>query len=196
MLGLLYLYLEMKESIWMWITGLVMPAVYIVVLYQKGIYADCAMEVYYFLAGIYGLWYWLRGNRSNIRSEDRSSESCRDKGEKVVISRISRRLAVHLCVIALVFWIALGVFLDRCTDSNVPYIDGFTTSLSVIGLWMLSRKYIEQWQVWFVVDFVSAGLYIYKGIYGRALLYGIYTAMAVYGYCIWKKRMEKKLSAI
>jgi nicotinamide mononucleotide transporter len=73
----------------------------------------------------------------------------------------------------------------------VPYTDALTTSLSVIALWMLSRKLIEQWWVWFVVDLISSGLYIYKGIYGRALLYGIYTVMAVYGFLTWKRKMRQ-----
>ncbi len=180
-LGLLYLYLEMKENVWMWITGLVMPAVYIVVLYRAGIYADCGMEAYYFFAGIYGLWYWLRGGRG--------------AGKPAVISKVPRRLGGMLCLYALLLWIILGIFLDRCTDSTVPYIDGFTTALSVIALWMLSRKYIEQWWVWFVVDLISTGLYVYKGIYGRSLLYGIYTCMAVYGYFVWKKKADERMSA-
>ncbi len=175
LLGLLYLYLEMKENIWMWIVGCIMPAVYIVVLYRAGIYADCGMEVYYFLAGIYGLLCWLRGRNK--------------EGKAVTISHTPRKLKTMLYFYALVLWMILGTFLEQCTDSTVPYIDGFTTSLSVIGLWMLSRKYIEQWWVWFVVDLVSTGLYIYKGIYGRSLLYGIYTLMAVYGYFAWKRRM-------
>ncbi len=174
-LGLLYLYLEMKENIWMWIVGSIMPLIYIVVLYRAGIYADCGMEVYYFLAGLYGLFYWLTGRTK--------------EGRAVAISHTPRKLKTMLYFYALVLWMVLGTFLDKCTDSTVPYIDGFSTSLSIIGLWMLSRKYIEQWWVWLVVDLVSTGLYIYKGIYGRSLLYGIYTVMAFYGYFVWKRRM-------
>ena len=59
-LGLLYLILEIRENHWMWVVGSIMPLIYIFVLFDKGLYADCGMEVYYFLAGIYGLFYWLR----------------------------------------------------------------------------------------------------------------------------------------
>lgn len=174
-LGLLYLYLEMKENIWMWVVGCIMPVIYVFVLYDKGIYADCGMEVYYFLAGIYGFVYWLRGKSR--------------KGTPVAISHTPTHLKAMLWVYALVLWMVLGTALDRLTDSTVPYTDGLSTALSIIALWMLSRKYIEQWWVWLVVDLISTCLYIYKGIYGRALLYGIYTAMAVYGYYVWRRRM-------
>ncbi|MCD8282336.1 MAG: nicotinamide riboside transporter PnuC [Prevotella sp.] len=182
-LGLLYLLLEFRESAWMWVAGLVMPAVYIVVLYQKGIYADCGMEVYYFLAGLYGLYYWLRGGR---RSGDNAVKIC----------RVRRGMALRLALLALVLWGALALFLARLTDSTVPCVDGFTTSLSAVALWMLSRKHLEQWLVWFVVDLVSVGLYIYKGIYGRAFLYGIYTVMALCGYAVWRKRMHVQVRSI
>ncbi len=180
-LGLLYLYLEVKENAWMWIVGLFMPAIYVIVLYQKGIYADCGMELYYFLAGVYGLWYWMRGGRR--------------KGRVLEISHASWRPGARLFVLSVLLWAAISAFLVRFTDSSVPYIDGFTTALSVVALWMLSRKYIEQWWVWFVVDAVSAGLYIYKGIYGRALLYAVYTVMAVYGYYAWKGKLRQKITA-
>lgn len=176
-LGLLYLYLEMKENILMWIVGCIMPVVYIFVLFDKGIYADCAMEVYYFLAGIYGFAYWLRGKNK--------------QGTPVAISHTPRKLKNMLWIYALVLWMVLATVLDKYTDSTVPYTDGLTTALSIIALWMLSRKYIEQWWVWLVVDLISSGLYIYKGIYGRALLYGIYTVMAIYGFYVWKQRMLK-----
>lgn len=175
-LGLLYLYLEIKENVWMWITGCIMPMIYIVVLYDRGIYADCAMEVYYFLAGIYGFAYWLRGKAH--------------KGKSVTIAHTPRKPALCLAICALALWAVLGMALDKLTDSTVPYTDGLSTALSVVALWMLSRKYIEQWWVWLIVDLISTGLYIYKGIYGRALLYGIYSVMAIYGFMAWKRKMR------
>ncbi len=173
-LGLLYLYLEIKENNWMWVVGSIMPAIYIVVLYRAGIYGDCAMEVYYLLAGIYGLLCWLRGTRST---------------RSISITRTSARRALCLSAIAFVLWGTFAFVLSRYTNSSVPVLDAFSTALSIVGLWMLSRKLLEQWWVWLVVDAVSTGLYIYKGVYGRATLYAIYTAMAVYGYFAWKRRL-------
>lgn len=177
-LGFIYLFLEMRTSIWMWIVGSIMPAIYIVVLYKAGIYADCGMEVYYFFAGIYGLIIWLRGKT--------------ESGTKVDISHTPRKLWTRLSLLFVVLFVAIAAFLRECTDSQVPYIDSFTTTLSIIGMWMLSRKYIEQWGVWLVVDVVSSGLYIYKGIYGRSILYAIYTIMAIYGWYAWQKKLKRQ----
>ena len=79
----------------------------------------------------------------------------------------------------------------RDTDSTVPYGDSFTTALSVVALYMLARKQAEQWLVWLVVDAVSCGLYLYKGLYPTAALYGLYTILAWVGYLRWLKMIEE-----
>lgn len=178
-LGLLYLLLEIKENIIMWIVGCIMPAIYIFVLYDKGIYADCGMEIFYFIVGIYGFAVWLRRGKKGDTSP-----------KAVVIRRTPKRTSIVLTITAIVLWIGLVLFLKNCTDSRVPVVDGLTTALSIVAYWMLSRKYIEQWWVWFVVDFISTCLYVYKGIYARSILYGVYTIMAVYGYFAWKRKAK------
>ncbi len=174
-LGLLYLWLEMKEKPLMWVVGCIMPLIYTVVLYRAGIYADCAMEFYYFGAGVYGLLYWLRGKTKT--------------GKSIAISHTPHKVMLRIACVVVILWLIMAQILIHLTDSNVPYIDAFTTSMSIVAMWMLSRKYIEQWWFWLIVDLISTGLYIYKGVYGRALLYGIYTLMAFYGYFVWKRRM-------
>jgi nicotinamide mononucleotide transporter len=77
------------------------------------------------------------------------------------------------------------------TDSNVPWWDSFTTALSIVGMWMLARKWLEQWISWILVDAVSCGLYIYKGVYFYAGLYGLYTIIAIFGYLEWKRKMKE-----
>lgn len=175
-LGLLYIYLELKENAWMWVVGSVMPVIYFFVLWDKGVYGDCATEVYAFLAGLYGLYVWLRGSRR--------------QGDKLPITRTPIRMRYLLTGVTLVLWGVLA-FILKHTDSTVAYIDALSTAFYLVALWMLARKYLEQWLMWLVCDALSTGLYIYKGIYGRALLYGIYTLLALYGYQQWKKKMSK-----
>ena len=75
------------------------------------------------------------------------------------------------------------------TDSTVPLTDSFTTALSVIGMWMLARKYLQQWWVWVVVDVISAMLYVYKELYFTSILYALYAIIAIFGFLKWKKMM-------
>ena len=90
---------------------------------------------------------------------------------------------------------ALIAFGLTYTNSNVVIYDAFTTALSIVGTWMLARKYIEQWIAWILVDTVCVGLYIYKGIYFYATLYAIYTVIAFFGYWKWKRLMAAENSS-
>lgn len=156
-----------------------MPAIYIFVYYRVGLYADFGIQIYYLLAAVYGfvMWYFQSDGTS---AEDKYTA----KPHYLDISKIK------LCLVSFVLWMLLGGLLKYFTDSNVPFYDGFTTALSIVGLWMLSRKYIEQWIVWAVVDAVCFGLYIYKGIYATSVLYALYTVIAIFGYRKWKGMMQ------
>lgn len=177
-LGLLYLWLEYKANIWLWVVGMLMPCVHCVLYYKSGLYADCAMQAYYIAAGLYGLAVWLLGHK---RAE-----------KPLEISHTPWRLALPLVVIYGALHAAIYFILVRFTDSTVPFWDAMTTAMSMVAMWLLSRKYIEQWLVWLVVDAITVGLYIYKGIPFTAGLYTLYTALAVAGYLRWKREIAAK----
>ena len=97
--------------------------------------------------------------------------------------------------IALVLWATIYWLLVTLTDSRVPLADSFTTALSLVGIWALAHKYLEQWFVWIVVDVVTCALYFYKDIPFKASLYGLYVVIAVMGYFKWKRMMTAKQAA-
>ncbi len=175
LLGLLYLWLEYKANIWVWIVGAIMPMVHGMLYLQSGIYADAAMQLYYVAAGIYGLFVWLRGEK---RSEKR-----------VDIQHTPKKWIFSLVAVYVVLHISLYFLLTEFTDSRVPLFDSMSTALSIVAMWMLSRKLVEQWLVWLVVDMISVGLYLYKGIPITAMLYMLYCALAVAGYMRWRKQV-------
>lgn len=173
-LGLLYLWLEYRANIWLWAVSVIMPAVHAYLYYEKGLYADFGMEFYYIAMAIYGYACWRWGNK-------------KDKDKELPITHykhwhILTSTATWLVLWGLIYWILITF-----TDSRVPILDSFTTSLSAVALWALAKKYVEQWLIWLVVDAVCCGLYIYKGIPFTACLYGLYTVIAVFGYLKWKK---------
>ena len=175
LLGLLYLWLEYKANIWVWIVGAIMPMVHGVLYLNSGIYADAAMQLYYVAAGIYGLFVWLRGQK---------------RGEKRLdIQHTHKEWIFPLVLVYVVLHISLYFLLTEFTDSRVPFFDSMSTALSIVAMWMLSRKLVEQWLVWLVVDMISVGLYLYKGIPITAMLYTLYCALAVAGYMRWRKQV-------
>lgn len=175
LLGLLYLWLEYKANIWVWIVGAIMPMVHGMLYLSSGIYADAAMQLYYVAAGIYGLFVWLRGTK---RSQKR-----------IDIQHTPKGWVMPLLSVYLILHVALYFVLTEFTDSRVPFFDSMSTALSIVAMWMLSRKLVEQWLVWLVVDMISVGLYFYKGIPITALLYTLYCVLAIAGYMRWRKQV-------
>lgn len=177
--GLIYLWLEYKASIWLWLAGFVMPAIYVVVYYQAGLYADFGINIYYLLASIYGIYCWLNSKGSSNKENESTH----------FISRMPIKKWGKMGIYGTLLTILIAFVLIRYTDSTVPWLDSFTTALSVLAMWMLARKYVEQWLVWMVVDAVSAGLYVYKELYFTAGLYALYTVIAYIGYKKWIQLM-------
>ena len=173
--GLLYLYYEFRASIWLWAVSIIMPAIDIFVYFEAGLYADVAMAAYCLLAAIYGWFVWQKRGKGGSQKE------------QFPISATPKRLYLPISGTFLLIWGGSYAALVHFTDSSVPIADSLGNSLTVIAMWMLSRKYIEQWWVWFVCDIIAFVLYIHKGIYFHSALYGIYTVMAVMGYLRWRK---------
>ncbi len=186
--GLVYLWLEYKASIHLWIAGIIMPAIYIYVYYEAGLYADAGINVYYLLAAVYGWLVWKFGRKPIAEGENTRSI----QRLLAMPSAYVRKRVCVLTLITLALFLVMGAALDRFTDSTVPWLDSFTTALSIVAMWMLARKYVEQWGVWIVVDMVSAGLYIYKELYFTAVLYLLYAVIAVFGYRNWLQLMKDK----
>lgn len=180
-LGLTYLYLEYKARASMWIVSVFMPVIGMVLFFNKGLYADCAINLYYLAMAVYGWYTWTHG------SGPRSSQP-------VKITHVPLVTALYLLGTWVVTWGVTGLVLTGFTDSTVPWLDSFTTSLSIVGTYMLARKYLEQWGVWLIVDSVYVYLYFIKGIYFSGALYCFYTVMAVAGYSKWRKMMNSPVS--
>ncbi len=181
-LGLAYIILEYRASIWLWAVGFAMQCLGIVLYYQKGLYADCGMEFYYLSMTIYGWWHWMHPSKAPSLGEG--------VGDRL-ISHFPLRLALLWIIITCVAWLSLYVFLSRCTDSTVPLADSFTTALSFVGIWALARKYVEQWLIWIVVDVVTCFLYFHKDIPFKASLYALYVIIAIWGYRRWRRMMNE-----
>ena len=194
-LGLLYLWLEYRASIALWLVSVIMPAMDIYLYWTHGLYGDAGMAVYYTVAGVYGYVAWRYGTR--LRSLFRKGGSAAAVPAAVTarpaVLPITHMPAGRYLPVAVFFfaaWAATYYILVTWTNSTVPLLDAFTNALSFVGLWALARKYIEQWLFWILVDAVCFYLYIGKGIPFKAGLYGLYTVIAVAGYFKWKRMMS------
>ena len=175
-LGLAYILLEYKASIWMWLMGFLMQALGIVLYYQKGLYADCGMEFYYLAMTVYGYWRWIKPKANSQKP--------------IAIRHFPKRLILPWLLLISAVWALIYWLLVTFTNSNVPLADSFTTALSIVGIWALAHKYLEQWFIWIAVDIVTCALYFYKDIPFKASLYGLYVIIAIAGFIKWRQMMR------
>ena len=139
-------------------------------------YADTAINIYYLVIAIYGWFSWRYGNKEK---------------QELQITHITLRQGVAMVALYAVMQVAVWLALKHFTDSDVAWFNALTSALSIVGMWMLARKYVEQWLVWIVVDALSAGLYVYKELYFTAGLYALYTVIAYFGYKEWIRLMKE-----
>ena len=180
-LGLIYVVLEYRASIALWVVGIVMPALDIYLYWSHGLYGDAGMAVYYTLAAVYGYAVWKFGRKRG------STTGC-----AMPITHFPAKLVVPTMLGFAAAWGATYFVLSTYTGSTVPLLDSFTNAMSFVGLWALARKYIEQWVFWIAVDAISCYLYVVKGIPFKAGLYGLYVVIAVMGYFKWQRMMNEQ----
>ena len=174
LLGLLYLWLEYRADIRLWIVGLVMPLIH---------------GALYYKSGLYGWLVWRRrGRKTDAGLTGPEDAEGAKRAAALRIGHTPLRTVPALAGVYAAAHIGLYLLLTRFTDSTVPFWDAGTTALSVVAMWMLSRKLVEQWLVWLVVDLVTVGLYLYKDLPYTAGLYALYSALAVAGYLRWRRQ--------
>jgi len=172
--GIAYIFLSIKQKVAMWPLGVIMSLFYIWIFYVEKFYADSALQVYYVVISFYGWFLWANGNKTE---------------DKLSVTSASLKVILILVTSTILLWATIGYGLSK-TDSTLPYWDAFTTSTAIVATWMLSRKLIEHWVFWIVINPVATGLYIYKGMYITAILYAVLTILAVAGYKKWKASMQ------
>ena len=171
--GTLSIALLIKQNIWTWPIGIAYTLASLYIFFTAKLYADFALHVFFLFMSFYGWYYWLQGN-STFDSE-------------LPVSRESKKVLAYSIIICVLAIILAGNLFTIYTDAELPYWDNTTSILSVLAIWLQSRKKIESWVFWLIIDILSVGIYFYKELYFYSLLYSIYVIMAFFGYAAWLK---------
>jgi nicotinamide mononucleotide transporter len=172
--GAICVYLNTQQNVWGWFFGIINAVLYAFVFLEAKLYADMGLQGYYFVTSIYGWWMWLYGGKNQ---------------ESLPVSRTPVRLYglfIGLFVAATALW---GFLLNRYTDASLSYADSALTAASLLGQYMMARKYLENWLVWIVADLCYVGLYAFKNLHLTALLYAVFLGLAVMGYVQWRRAL-------
>jgi nicotinamide mononucleotide transporter len=156
-----------------WPLAIVSSLAYLLLFANSKLYGEAGLQVVFALVALWGWWQWVRGTQAD--------------GRTLEVRWLTRPARATLAAATLLAWPLLGLFLDRATDSDVPYWDAFPTTASLAGQWLLGRKYVENWPVWVVVNVASVGLFAWKGLWLTVLLYALFTLMALAGWRAWTR---------
>ena len=170
--GVVSVYLSARENILSWPTALVNEGLYTIVFFQSRLYADMGLQVVYFALSAYGWYEWKFGgaNRTELR-----------------VSRATPRLWAILALVNLVAWLTLGTILSRYTDAALPWLDSLLSTTSLVAQLLMTRKVLENWAIWIVLDLAYVPTFISRGLYATAGLYAIFLVLAAMGWREWKQ---------
>ena len=175
LLALAYLVLAIRENVACWIAAILSTSIYIVLMFQVGLYMESALQLFYIAMAVYGWYSWTHGEGPDHKLEVSSWP-------------LSRHIA-PLSAIA-ILTVVSGYLLENFSDAALPYLDSFTTWGAIVTTWMVACKIIQNWHYWFVIDSVSVYLYISRGLWLTALLFILYLVLIVVGYREWRKSLK------
>ena len=173
-IGLFFIVSEYRADRWFWPLSLIMSVFYAVIDFRAHYYANGALCCYNFVMSIYGILVW-RGIIQSKTKEERPIIGC------------PRRYWGWLLLAVAVLTVVLAKVLGLLNESQQPWIDGLTSAISIVGMFMVSQKWWQQWICWMVVNPLMVYLFFVSGNYASAGLYVVYCVFCVLGITRWKR---------
>jgi nicotinamide mononucleotide transporter len=175
LLALAMVFCNIREIHWGWPLAIGSSLLYFALFWRSKLYGDAALQIFFVVVAFWGWLQWLRGKRAD--------------GSALRVARLSQQGLSVVLGACLLLWPATGLFLKTYTDTDVPWWDAFPTAVSVVGQFLLGRKYLENWAVWIAVNAVSVGLFAYKGLWLTVGLYALFIVLSVVGWRAWQARL-------
>ncbi|MBQ9338802.1 MAG: nicotinamide mononucleotide transporter [Paludibacteraceae bacterium] len=175
--GVFSVVLTSQGRISAYLFGFIQVVTYIFICFEERLYAEVALNGFYFFSMIYGVFSW---RRRYVVSE--SSEA-----NTLLTRRLSAVWRVVLAVVAVAGSVLAALALERFTDDSQPWLDAFTTVPSIVAQLLMINRYREQWMLWIVVDMLAIWMWCIADNMSMAVLYAFWCCNCVYGYYNWKK---------
>ncbi len=167
---------NIREIHWGWPLAAVSSLMYFALFWRSKLYGEAALQVFFVVVAFWGWFQWLRGRR--------------DDGSVLQVTRLTRSGLSATLLAGALLWPVTGLFLRTYTDTDVPWWDAFPTAISLLGQYLLGRKYIENWAAWIVVNIVSVALFVHKGLWLTVVLYTVFIVLSVVGWRAWQRRLS------
>lgn len=179
LLGTVNIVLLVFENPWNWPIGIANNILYVIVFFSARFYSDMSLQVVYVALGIFGWYLWLHGGER--RGELRVTHSPRAQFLLLLAAGAAATYAESL-------------FLARVNDA-APLADAFTTVFSLIAMYQMTRKYLENWWLWIVVDVVSIGVYFWKHLFFTTGFYAVLLVFSMLALVQWSRSLAAARAA-
>ena len=193
--GLLSVYFSIKKNIWVYPTGIISTAIYVYLLFFAGLFGDCMINVYYTIMSIYGWYLWTKSSEDHVHVD----VTWATKKEWIFASIL---FIFSVILVMLIYY--YKPYIDNQFSFNgirlgwyhldwANWMDVFTTSIFLVGMWFMAKRRIENWIFWIIGDLICIPMFIYKGLGITSVQYLIFTVMAILGYQNWKKSFNQTI---
>lgn len=171
--ALAYLILTIKRHLFCWICAAISSILYLYLMVEAHLYMQTALQLFYLVMALYGWHEWKK--HQNPNKNDLKIEKWPLKNHLIAILGIMILTGIN------------GFLLNQVEHAHAPYLDAFVTWGSIVTTWMVTRRILENWIYWFIIDLSAAYLYYTQGLTSTALLFILYILMVIYGYFDWKR---------
>ena len=156
--------------------GIIAVVISTYIFFDAGLYAESALNLYYFIMSVYGWWWWLK-------RKDHAAPA---------ISRTAKRDWMITLAIVVTAFVLLYTVLVNFTDSTVPLADSWVSATAWAGMWLLAKRKIENWILLNISNAFAIPLLLYKQLPLYAVLTLFLFIVAILGYIDWNKILNKK----
>lgn len=170
--GLANILLIVRRSVWNFPTALIMVTLTGVVLWEAKLYSDAGLQAFFFIVNILGWVLWARN---------------RGAAGEIMVDRLGAAGQIVWIALAMAATYGWGLFMALNTDATNPWWDASVAMLSIAAQILMTRRYINNWHWWIVVNILSIGLYWHKQLYVFTGLYVVFLGMAVWGLIEWRR---------
>lgn len=202
--GLLCIWYASKEKIITYLFGLINVTLFAVIFFQIQLYASLLLQLFFFGANIYGWHAWSR-QMQNHQAELQVRWLPLPKALGWVVASVAGIALMTFNIDGVFVWLTqfavavmqtlgLSVQMPELQPDAFPFWDSAMMVFSIVAMILMTRKYVENWLLWVVIDVISAAIFAYQGVYAMALEYVILTLIALNGSWLWIKSASKNRS--
>ena len=200
--GLLCIWLASLEKIVNYLFGLINVTLFAIIFFQIQLYASLLLQLFFFAANLYGWYAWSRQTSQN------------EAELQIRWLPLPKALGwLAACVVAIAFMtfyidpvfavltrvavnvmqaMGVNVVMPTLQPDAFPFWDSCMMVLSIAAMVLMTRKYVENWLLWVIINVISVAIFALQGVYAMALEYLILTFIALNGSRMWMNSARER----